>query len=77
LSDGIDERPQPAGKLRGGEEGERDEVLVQPAKSQKGVTPPANEWQIDHVTAKDNGGTNSFGNAQVLSRAENRAKSNK
>jgi hypothetical protein len=53
------------------------EVLVPPAKSQKGVTPPANEWQIDHITAKDNGGTNSFGNAQVLSRAENRAKSNK
>lgn len=53
------------------------EVLTQPAKSQKGVTPSSNEWQIDHIVPKDKCGTNSYSNAQVLSRAENRAKSNK
>ena len=53
------------------------EVLTPPAKSQKGVTPSSNEWQIDHIVPKDKNGTNSFGNAQVLSRAENRAKWNK
>ena len=51
--------------------------LVKPSKSQKGVTPPENEWQIDHINAKDNGGSNSYSNAQVLSRKENRLKSNK
>jgi RHS repeat-associated protein len=48
--------------------------LVPPAKSQKGVTPPPNEWQIDHIKPKSDGGTNSYSNAQVLSREENRAK---
>lgn len=51
-------------------------VLVKPAKSQKGVTPDPDEWQIDHILSKDKGGTNSFTNAQVLSRKENRLKSN-
>ncbi|EPI0300133.1 TPA: polymorphic toxin-type HINT domain-containing protein, partial [Neisseria gonorrhoeae] len=44
------------------------EVLVRPKKSQKGITPPSNEWQIDHVQAKSKGGSNSYKNAQVLSR---------
>ncbi|ENY4720958.1 polymorphic toxin-type HINT domain-containing protein, partial [Neisseria gonorrhoeae] len=43
------------------------EVLVRPKKSQKGITPPSNEWQIDHVQAKSKGGSNSYKNAQVLS----------
>lgn len=51
--------------------------LVKPQKSMKGVTPPKNEWQIDHVVPKDKGGTNSYSNAQVLSREENRIKWNK
>ena len=25
------------------------QTLVPPQKSMKGVTPPANEWQIDHI----------------------------
>ena len=52
------------------------QVLVQPSKSMKGVTPAPNEWQIDHITPKSAGGTNSFSNAQVLSRYENRMKWN-
>lgn len=53
------------------------DILTRPLKSQKGVTPDPNEWQIDHIEAKDNGGTNSYSNAQVLSRQENRLKWNK
>jgi RHS repeat-associated protein len=49
--------------------------LVAPQKSQKGVTPPANEAQVDHIKARSKNGSNSFSNAQVLSREENRAKS--
>jgi hypothetical protein len=53
------------------------EVLVRPKESSKNITPPSNEWQIDHVQAKSKGGSNSYKNAQVLSRRKNIKKSNK
>lgn len=50
-------------------------VLTTPQKSEKGVTPSPYESQVDHVEARSNGGTNSSSNAQVLSREQNREKS--
>lgn len=52
-------------------------VLTKPQKSQRGVTPDPNEWQFDHKEAKNCGGTNCSSNLQILSRQENRAKSDK
>ena len=59
---------------RGGGELHSDatgEPLVWPKKHVKGVTPPKNEAHVDHATAKARGGSNSYKNAQVLSREEN------
>lgn len=53
------------------------ETLVKPQKSTKGVSPDPMEWQIDHIDPKRKGGSNTNGNAQVLSRIENRLKSDK
>lgn len=50
---------------------------VPSAQSQKGVTPPGNEAQVDHVIPKAKGGDGSRENAQVLCRDCNNAKSDK
>jgi RHS repeat-associated protein len=52
------------------------QILVKPSKSEEGVTPPQNEWQVDHIVPLDKGGSNSFTNARVVSRELNREKSN-
>jgi hypothetical protein len=58
-------------------------ILSLPKKHRRGETPPDNEAQIDHIIPKKPRdpslapGSNSFSNAQVLSRAQNRAKSNR
>ena len=46
-------------------------------KSQKGVTPPGNEGQTDHVVPKSKGGSNEPSNAQHLCRDCNIKKSDK
>jgi len=51
------------------------EPLVPSQKSAKGVTSPPNEAQVDHVIPRSKGGPNTPENAQLLSRKENRAKS--
>lgn len=51
--------------------------LVKPKKSERGVTPPQNEWQLDHIEPDSLGGANTEDNVQVLCRKCNRQKSNK
>ncbi len=46
-------------------------------KSQKGVTPPVNETQVDHIFPKSKGGDGSPANGQVLCRGCNIKKSDK
>lgn len=52
-------------------------VIDSTKKSQAGVTPSPNEGQVDHKQSKANNGTNSATNAQLLTREENRKKSDK
>ena len=59
------------------------QALVAPQRSVRGLTQPHNEAHVDHVVPRrpaDPGtppGTNSFGNAQLLSREQNITKSNR
>ncbi len=50
---------------------------VQPQQHKKGVTPPKNETQVDHIIPKAKGGAGEPDNGQVLCRECNLKKSDK
>jgi hypothetical protein len=52
------------------------EYMIDSKKSKSGVTPPANEAQVDHVKPVDAGGTREQINLMLRTRANNRKKSN-
>ena len=51
--------------------------VIRPRKHTKGVSPPAREGQVDHMTAKSKGGSGTPPNGQLLCRGCNLEKSNK
>ena len=53
------------------------EIIPEPKQYTKGYRPSKNEAQVDHVIPKSLGGSNSFNNAELRSRAENIAKGNR
>lgn len=48
--------------------------VTKPEKSQRGVTPPATDGQVDHIEAKSKGGSGDRSNGQILCRPCNREK---
>jgi hypothetical protein len=53
------------------------EPLVRPQQHTRGVTPPDNEAQIDHVYPRSQGGPNTNSNAEVRARIHNLKKGDK
>ncbi|NUQ78915.1 MAG: HNH endonuclease [Polyangiaceae bacterium] len=51
--------------------------MLDSGKSQRGIVPPANEAQVDHIVPIDKGGTRTQSNLRLITREENRAKWNK
>ena len=49
-------------------------AVIPPQKSMRGVTPPKNEWQRDHIIPKAQRGDGDPRNGQILCRGCNRAK---
>jgi 5-methylcytosine-specific restriction endonuclease McrA len=49
-------------------------VVVKPEKSVRGVTPPTNEGQVDHIVPKSRDGSGDRSNGQLLCRVCNREK---
>jgi hypothetical protein len=70
----AENRAKNNGELRSDQSGE---LLVPSKQSQKGVTPPHNEAQVDHIIPVSHGGGRSPENRQVLGRRENAVKSNR
>ncbi|KAA6467433.1 MULTISPECIES: RHS repeat-associated core domain-containing protein [Bacillus cereus group] len=70
----AENRKRNGGILRSDASGKR---LCKPKRSKKGQKHCQNEANVDHYFPRSKGGTNSFKNAQVLSRKENIRKSNK
>ncbi len=66
-------RAQNGGELRSDLSGQ---PMVDSAKSQKGITPPSHEVQVDHKLPVDRGGTRTQSNLQLITREENRTKWN-
>ncbi|MBK9260810.1 MAG: type IV secretion protein Rhs, partial [Polyangiaceae bacterium] len=67
-------RAENGGELRSDLSGK---PMVDAAKSQRGVTPPPNEVQVDHIAPVDKGGTRTQSNLQLITREENRIKWNR
>jgi len=49
-------------------------AVISPQKSMRGVKPPTNEWQRDHIIPRSQGGDGAPPNGQILCRGCNRAK---
>ena len=53
------------------------EIMIDSKKSKKGVTPPQNEAQVDHMKSVNKGGTRDQSNLELRTRKNNRDKSDK